>query len=95
MYAILVVDAINEKSSVLATLASDEVAADVLMLTTAKCWCIKQPVDLGYTVSQQDIPHRVTVTCGTHVVLSITAQSINALVSSADIMTFVEPGPIR
>lgn len=91
MYAILVEDMIAEKSSILDTLASDSVAAMILMLTHAEIWCTKQPVHLGYSVDQHNNGHCVSVSCGADVVLSITAQSIVGVISSAELKAFITP----
>lgn len=91
MYAILIVDALTEKASVLPTLAADDIAAKVLMLTHAECWCTKQEVNLGFVVNQIDAMNQVTVTCGSSVLLCITSQSINGVVASSDIATWIGP----
>lgn len=91
MYAILIVDSLTEKAQVLPTLAADDMAATILMLTHAECWCEKQEVNLGFTVNQVDALNQVTITCGSTVVLSITAQPIDSVVESMDIMSWIGP----
>lgn len=93
MYAILVEDQLTEKNFVLPVLAADDVAAMVLMLTHAEAWCIKQDVNLGYSIHQHDYLQHVTVMCGIEVVLSITAQSIEGLISSRELVSFISPKP--
>lgn len=93
MYAILIEDEVTEKRSILSVLAADEVAAMILMLTHAEAWCTKQDVNLGYTIHQHDYLQQVTVLCGIRVVLSITVQSIEGLVSSTELMSFISPKP--
>lgn len=91
MFAILIEDAIAEKASILDALASDEMALIVVMLSHAENWMATQPVQLGYTVTEQTNPHRVTVTVGIDVVLTITAQSINSVVGCMELRSFVDP----
>jgi len=91
MYAILIEDAISEKASVMSTLASDDMSAMVLMLTTAEGWIANQPVNLDYSVSQQDYMRRVTVTSGTSVVLTVTAQPIDSVISAHELRAFMGP----
>lgn len=91
MYAILIEDAIAEKASVMSTLAADSIAAMILMLTTAEGWIAEQQVNLGYHLSQHNHLHCVTVTCGSSVVLTVTAKSIDSVISSSELKAFTDP----
>ena len=91
MYAILIEDAISEKATVMSTLAADSMSAMILMLTTAEGWIAKQEVNLGYHIDQQDYTRTVTVTCGTDVVLSITAKTIDSVIGAPELRRFMGP----
>ena len=93
MFAILIEDAITEKASVLDTLASDDMAAMIVMITHAENWIAAQPVNFGYTATEHANPHSVTVTAGIDVVLTITAQSIVGVVSCMELRGFLDPKP--
>lgn len=89
MYAILIKDSIAEKTSILATLASDESAALVLMLATAETWCVGQEVDLGFSVQENTRELTVVVTSGASIVLSMSAETITSVISAVELRAFV------
>lgn len=93
MYAILVVDAISEKSSVMSTLAADELSAAILMMTTAEAWIAGQPVDLGYNMLEELPKRRITVLCVNEVVLTITAQPIDSVIGAPELRSFCKKPP--
>lgn len=90
MFAILIKDNIAEKSSVLPTIAIDDTAALILMLTAAESWCHEQEVDLGYTMTESYRELSVVVTCGATVVFSATAQSITSCASAVELKAFID-----
>ena len=95
MYAILIEDSISEKATVMSTLAADNMSAMILMLTTAEGWIAKQEVNLDYHVNQQDYTRTVTVTSGTSVVLTITANTIDSVIGAPELRHFMGPGKSR
>lgn len=91
MYAILIVDALAEKSSVMSTLAADDLSAAILMMTTAEGWMVSQEVNLEYSMIEELPQRRIIVMAGTSIVLTITAQPIDSVIGAPELRSFCKP----